>query len=169
MDAPVALLFSHNFINFLNYCCYLDFANIFTHKKFDKAHLESTRSLVDSLSDNVRLAIHDSRLGDQVSQDIWKAIWDYGTLTASNAKELSFIDAEYPIDPLNDLVAANNTPTREDLETKWGARFNFPANHELSITQYKRIVDMRRRFQKNNTWLNRQLNKSGKVRLFYLF
>lgn len=142
---------------------YKNFANIFTHKKFDKAHLEATRSLVDSLSDNVRFAIHDSRLGNKVSKDIWKAIWDYGTLTASNAKELSFIDAEYPIDPLNDLVAANNSPTGEDLETKWGARFNFPANHELSITQYKRIVDMRRRFQKNNTWLNRQLNKSGKI------
>ena len=55
-----------------------------------------------------------------------------------NAKELSFFDAQYPIDPLNDLVAANNSPTGEDLETKWGAGVNFPANHELSITQYKK-------------------------------
>lgn len=139
---------------------HVDAPNSFTHRNFDKAHLEATRSLVYSLENNVRCAINESRLGRIGSNSVWSAIHEYGILTAGEAKEISFIDAEYPIDPLRDLVAANSGKEnlREELEIKWGAELNFPACQEVSILQYKRMIDRRKRFQKRKESVQRLVN-----------
>ena len=138
-------------------------ANSLTHRSYDKAHLEATRSIVESLDKNIRSGINDSRLGNNPFNDeVWKAIREYGTLTASNAKELSLIDADYPIEPLKDLVAANDTKDRSrrnEVEAKWGARLNFPADHEISLAEYSRTLARRKRVENRSGWVRHGILK----------
>jgi hypothetical protein len=138
----------------------VDAPNSLTHRNFDKAHLEATRSLVASLENNIRSAINESRLGYIGTDAVWNAIHHHGILTAGEAHEISFIDAAYPIDPLKDLLAANSEKEnlREELKVKWGAELNFPATQEVSIVQYKRMIDRRKRFQKRKEFFQGLFN-----------
>lgn len=152
------IFFFATFLFFYQYV--VDSPNSFTHRNFDKAHLEATKSLVVSLENNIRSAINESRLGRIGTDAVWNAIHEYGILTADEAHEISFIDAKYPIDPLMDLVAANSGKKniREDLEAKWGAELNFPAAQEVSVLQYKRMIDRRKSFQKRKEFFQSHFN-----------
>lgn len=112
------------------------------------------------MENNIRSAINESRLGHIGIDAVWNAIHEYGILSAGEAHEISFIDAIYPIDPLKDLVAANcgKNNVREELEAKWGAELNFPATQEVSVLQYKRMIDRRKSFQKRKEFFQSRVN-----------
>lgn len=71
---------------------------------------------------------------------IWKAVQDYGTLTSTNAKEIHLIDLTTKINPLHDLLAANNgSKSRQEFENEWIERFDFndfEADNSISFSKY---------------------------------
>ena len=92
-----------------------DAPNIFTEYGYTKSHLENTKSIITSINQSIFSSITQSRkLNTTFNTKVWQAVHDYGTLTASNAKDVHLIDHMCHIDPLSDLVLLNSNKDSDD-------------------------------------------------------
>mmetsp|Transcript_25761 Transcript_25761/g.56492 ORF Transcript_25761/g.56492 Transcript_25761/m.56492 type:complete len:356 (-) Transcript_25761:1189-2256(-) len=88
---------------------YKNAANSLTEKGFTKEHKENTSAIVQSINDSICRSISQSRSFPQsFNKRMWESIYNYGSLTAANAKEIGIVDSLPVVDPLDSLYR----PTR---------------------------------------------------------
>lgn len=98
---------------------YKNAPNILTEYGYTKAHLENTKSIIESINQSIFSSItHSRNLNTKFNQKVWQAVHDYGTLTAPNAQEVDLIDHTSHIDPLSELVLLNNHKDNDNYEGK---------------------------------------------------
>lgn len=127
--------------------------NMLTEDGYTKEHLENTQSIVQSINKSICEAIVQSRnLSSTFNSSIWKALYDYGTMTAENALEIKLVDFLPNINPLTDLLdMSRDQEHTEKLRRKWGEKLdldNFKGQETLSIEDFSKILKKRRRSEK---------------------
>lgn len=76
------------------------------------------KSTTSSLNDTIRTCIEDSRPLLNFDDVMWRAIFQYGSLTAANAREIGLVDHTPPVDPLASLLEVNRKEEREKRKKK---------------------------------------------------
>lgn len=154
---------------------YKNAANSLTETGYTKEHRESTLSMITSISDHNCMEIVRSRsLSATFDQGMWKAIRNYGTLTAQNALEVGLIDGSPRIDPLNALLHANKGEKEQaEMKAKWANEVEFGkfnAKEAISLTSYAQLLSRRDKAKKRK-WkvygtMEYLTEKSAATRLF---
>jgi len=83
-----------------------DAPSIFTDKKYSKTHLESVKSMTSSLNNTICTCINNSRALN-FDDIMWRSIFEYGSLTPSNATEIGLVDSTPPVEYLLSLLDVN--------------------------------------------------------------
>jgi ClpP class serine protease len=89
--------------------------NVFTEDKYSKSHLEAVKSMTSSLNNTICSCIERSR-DLKFDNVMWKSIFDYGSLTSTNAAEIGLVDSIFPVDPLLSLLHANKEVAAGDKQ-----------------------------------------------------
>lgn len=123
--------------------------NSFTESGFTRPHYENTSDLLESINQSVYEMIEYSRsLPTSYNKTVWKAIHDYGTMTAENAKEINLIDNLPKVNPVFDLVRMNasmkdKSDDKKNLVSEIKNKFrsmleenDFDANGEITFEEY---------------------------------
>ena len=123
--------------------------NSFTESGFTRPHYENISDLLESINQSVYEMIEYSRsLPTSYNKTVWKAIHDYGTMTAENAKETNLIDNLPKVNPVFDLVRMNafmkdKSDDKKNLVSEIKNKFrsmleenDFDANGEITFEDY---------------------------------
>ncbi len=141
-------------LNILLLITFIDAPNALTETGYTRAHLENTKSIVESINNTIFSSItHSRNLYDTFTPGVWQAVHDYGTLTAVNAREVNLIDYTPRIDPLTNLVSLNqiDDATKKDENSTSNSR-NSQGDNEEDDEDKKRINYLKKRW----TWLKDQ-------------
>jgi len=135
---------------------YKNAPNALTETGYTKSHLENTKSIVESINSTIFSSItHSRNLYSTFTPKVWQAVHDYGTLTATNAREVNLIDYTPRIDPLTELVSLNKIDdtnhTTKDFKSNGNGSKDDITNLE-SEEDLKRIEYLKKRW----TWLKDQ-------------
>ena len=122
---------------------------MFSETKYSKSHLEDITSITTSLNKTMCQGIEKSR-GLNFDSIMWKSIFDYGSLSSSNSKEIGLVDSIVPVDPLLSLLQVNKeeasikkTTKGKKLEETFGLNktFNkFVATEQVSLVKYHEMM-----------------------------
>ena len=163
--------------------------NTFTHKGFDRPHRRNVKELQSALDDHLRDEIMESRMKESDRRG-WRAIKNFGTFDASQAKDMGFIDSVCLIDPRNgpshdmsaipkkDVTATlpkkDDEPSKKALaekditERKQGDAGNEPLGahwvegiEQVSIGKYRSLLAKRKRVDATNDNLDRAMNRAA--------
>ena len=134
--------------------------NMFSETKYSKSHLEDVQSITSSLNRTMCQCIEKSR-DLNFDSIMWKSIFDYGSLSSSNSKEIGLVDSIVPVDPLlsllqvnkeastknpdeiNEESSSNKTTKGKKLEETFGLNktFNkFVATEQVSLVKYHEMM-----------------------------
>lgn len=143
---------------------YKNAPNMWTEDGYTKEHLENTQSIVQSINNSICEAIVQSRsLSNTFNSSIWKALYDYGTMTAENALEIKLVDFLPNINPLIDLLdMAKDKEHSDKLRQKWGDKLdldNFKGQETLSMEDFSKILKKRRSSEKRRQAMHSLLEK----------
>jgi protease-4 len=124
---------------------YKNAPNSITESGYTKAHYENSKAILDSINESVHAMISHSRnLPKSFDSKVWKAVHNYGTMTADNAQEIKLIDNLPKVNPVFDLVKINACKEEDDtqsntLREKWISLLdvdNFKADKLISFSDY---------------------------------
>mmetsp|Transcript_45653 Transcript_45653/g.138721 ORF Transcript_45653/g.138721 Transcript_45653/m.138721 type:complete len:581 (-) Transcript_45653:56-1798(-) len=132
---------------------YKNAPNSLTESGFTKEHMNNTMSMIKSINDHNYTEIVRSRsLPATFDEQMWKAINNYGTLTAQNAQEIGLVDSSPRVNPLRALLKANKGEKElAEVKMKWGNEIDFDkfhANEPISLEAYSRLLSRQKKAKK---------------------
>ena len=136
---------------------YKNAPNSITESGYTKAHYENAKAILDSINESVHAMISHSRnLPKVFDNSVWKAVHNYGTMTADNAQEIKLIDHLPKVNPVFDLVKMNackeeNETQSNSLREKWASLLyddNFKADKLISLSDYSAKMKKNERQQR---------------------
>jgi len=176
---------------------YKNFTNQFTHSAFNKAHAENVSGVLLGIQQHVCSGMYNARYGRLKEYDystFWKMVHQAGSLPASIAQRIGFVDFLPPLNPLDDLLSYRRHVNKDESENsekdakekdalvaKWtptkamleiiGPLTNleqFPATKAISIMDYSRKKKEKENEKEQRMQMYEQLMKmpSGMRALF---
>ncbi|KAL3804397.1 hypothetical protein HJC23_011325 [Cyclotella cryptica] len=140
--------------------------NAFTERGYSRTHLENVQSTTASLNNTIRTCIQNSR-ALKFDDVMWKSIFDYGSLTASNAKEIGLVDSTPAIGPMSFMIeASKNAKAKSKMEDKFGVDMcptNFNATETVSVVEYKQMLDKKTRLDRTQLTINNYMNRLSEL------
>jgi len=136
---------------------YKNAPNSITESGYTKAHHENTKAILDSINGSVyEMISHSRHFAMAFDNSVWKAVHDYGTMTADNAQEIKLIDYLPKVNPVFDLVSMNACKSEDEtqsqsLREKWNSLLNddnFKADKMVSISDYSAKLKEKKRYQR---------------------
>ena len=151
----------------------VDAANSLTEKGFTKEHKENTSAIVRSINDSICRSISQSRsFPESFNKRMWESIYNYGSLTAANAKEIGIVDSLPVVDPLDSLLQANKSDDAlKEAKEKLGKTIDlssFRGTKAVSLQEYRSNIVKRKRAEERKWKTHEKLKylaeKSGATR-----
>ena len=163
---------------------YKNAAGFFTDRKYSRSHLENVQSMCHSMNNTIRTCIGNSRALN-FDKVMWQSIFDYGSLTSSNAAEIGLVDGLPPVDPLFSLLDVNKAEAEEKQKkikaekkaedddtqkvsnkTKFEDKFGinecytkFTATEPVSLVKYKQMLDKKEKIERTHRKINNILQE----------
>jgi len=131
--------------------------NAFTESDYTREHGMSVRSLVDQLDAYERESIVNGRGAKGFDSMVWKMIRKHGTFTGQQAMKLGLLDHLPKVDPLDKLLAFNNSnkekesKTTAEMKKKIGNETDiaaFHASEKISFEKYRAQMKEQKRIKK---------------------
>ncbi len=139
---------------------YKNFANQFTHSSYNDAHAENVSRVLRGIHQHICSGMFNARyerLKDYQYSTFWKMVHQAGSLPASMAQRIGFVDFLPPMNPIDDLIAYRKNEKKEEketLEVKWTQVHpdsdgpltdlqQFPATKPISIMEYARKMKIK--------------------------
>ena len=125
---------------------YKNAVNRFTHSSYTKEHKENVKNILEQINHYVCDGIYHARksLSAYDIHNFWNMVHRAGSFPASVAQTVGFVDYLPRLDPLEGLVASNQSAERkEEMKQKWGKETDldqFTAEQTISITEYAKQV-----------------------------
>jgi hypothetical protein len=130
---------------------YKNMANMFTENRFTKEHRENVQNIVQALNQHFCYNIYYQgrpQLQNFEFSNFWNMVQNRaGTFHAEMAHKVGFVDFLPRLDPLDQLVASNQSDqAKVEMKQKWGSETDmdlFLAQESILITDYAKRVAKR--------------------------
>ena len=120
---------------------YKNFANMFTDSKYTREHRQNVQGIMQELNLHVCEGIYNSRKLYQYDfGNFWHMVHKAGSFPGNVAQQVGFVDYLPNLDPLDDLVASNQSDEKKgSFKEKLGVTADvdsFKAEKKISIVDY---------------------------------